>query len=215
MENEMVVNEMGVNEMGVNDIEDNMEQSVANMVDILDNIKTEIKDIDYINLMNNLKTISTFKPKYYNNFYSVTYKIVSSICFIDDLSQFEDIKKDLYNDSPQYYTNSEEYFNEDYERMKEITTESYFYCRSSEIIDKNIHTPFEIKRLVALSKKHICDYYINPDVLEEHQREVQEYYYDYKNTWDKWVRIINDRGYEITNITSINPTNACIGNHDW
>ena len=43
--NDMVANEMGANEIGANDIEDNMEQSITNMVDILDNIKTEIKDI--------------------------------------------------------------------------------------------------------------------------------------------------------------------------
>ena len=60
MENEME-NEME-NVMGVNVVEDNMEQSITNMVDILDNIKTEIKDIDYINLMNNLKTISQYRP---------------------------------------------------------------------------------------------------------------------------------------------------------
>ena len=42
--------------------------------------------------------------------------------------------------------------------------------------------------------------------MQEHQREVQEYYYDYKNTWDKWIRILNDVAYEVVDIEYIGIT---------
>jgi len=181
-----------------------MEKAVASMVDLLYKNKQNMPDNDYITLMDNLKSISVFRPKVYDKKHVVRYKLTTDICFIDDQCQYEDIKKDVYLGSTAVYNQSDEDFNEDYERKKTIDTHSFFYCYSNEIIDKEINTFNEILRLVADSKKHTLDHYINPVVFQEHQREVQEYYYDYKNTWDSWIRLLNDDAFDIVDIKHIN-----------
>jgi len=166
-----------------------MNENISTMVNILYDNKQNIKDNDYIILMDSLKELSKLRPKIYNKKHRVSYKLTTDICFIEDFSQFEDIKKDLFSNSSYYYNESDEDFNEDYERVKSIETEGVFYCYSDEIISKETHTRFEILRLIGEARKHIADYYINPDVYEEHAREVQEYYFMYKKQWDNWIRI--------------------------
>lgn len=180
-----------------------MDKAVSNMVDILYKNKQTMPDNDYISLMDNLKTISQYRPKIFNKKHVVRYKLKTDICFIEDLSQYEEIKKDVYNGQSMVYMESEDEFNEDYERMKTIDTHAHYYCYSSEIIDTDINTFHETLRLIGEAKKHTLDYYLNPEVMQEHQREVQEYYYDYKNTWDKWIRILNDVAYEVVDIEYI------------
>lgn len=183
-----------------------MDKAVSNMVDLLYKNKQTMPDNDYIILMDNLKTISQYRPKTFDKIHVVRYKLKTDICFIEDLSQYEQIKEDLFHGDAMQYTESEDEFNEDYERKKTIDTQSHYYCHCSEIIDTNINTFHESLRLIGESKKHVLDYYLNPEVMQEHQREVQEYYYDYKNTWDKWIRITNDVAYEIVDIEYIGLT---------
>mgnify|MGYP003146960548 CR=1 FL=1 len=104
-----------------------MDKHISTMVNTLYDNKEKMSDNDYMVLMDCLKEISKFRPKIYNKKHKVFYKLATDICFIEDLSQYEDIKKDLFNNSSYCYNESEEEFNEDYERVKEIVTDGYFF----------------------------------------------------------------------------------------
>lgn len=177
-----------------------MEEAISNMVNVLYDNKQNISDNDYIILMDNLKEISKFKPKLFNKKHRVSYKLRTDLCFIEDLSQYEDIKKDVFNNCSNYYNESEEDFNEDYERVKTVETDGFFYCYSNEIISHETHEPLEILKLVGEAQKHTDDYYIDPDIMQEHLREVQEYYHIYKKEWDEWIRIISNKAILIDSV---------------
>ena len=174
------------------------------LVDYLWEIKDDIKEQYYIEILNKLKEVADLIPKTnYNKKHLVKYKMKTYICYIDDDDQYKDIKRDLYYDNYEIYNESDEYYNEDYERVKEIETDCHFYCYSREKIDFNHYTPFQVLRLIGEAKKHTIDNFLNPNVLQEHQREVQEYYKRYVDEWDNWVRIVNDSAMCINDIRFI------------
>ena len=168
-----------------------MNENISTMVNILFDNKQLIKDNDYIVLMDNLKELSKFRPKLFKYKHRVSYKIVTDLCFIEDLSQFDNIKKDLFDNNSHYYNDSEEEFNEDYERVKHVETDGWFYCNSDEIISYETHSDNEIRKLIGEARKYTPNYYLDPEIHQEHIRNVIEYYEMYKKNWDEWIRIKN------------------------
>lgn len=183
-----------------------MNKAVEKMSDYLYNLRRDMKENDYIELMNQLGDINKYTPKQYKYHHRIEYEMITQICYIDDDEEFLKQKKENYYDSYEQYQESDEPFDEDYERMKEVKTEGRFFCYTSEIIGENTHNPFEVLRLIGESKKHTLDYYCNPMVLEEHQRDVQQYYNRYLREWDDWVRIIVESPIKIVSISYIQET---------
>ena len=180
-----------------------MEKYVASMVETIDTLKEKISTQEYIDLYSSLMEINKFKPTAYKYLHRVNYELVTHIAYIDDDEEFLKIKKENYYDSYEQYQNDDEEFNEDFERQKEITTESYFMCHTSEVISDETHTMFEISRIIGEAEKHTLDYYGNAHIMEEHQRSVQQYYNRYLNEWDNWVRIIVQVPIKITGVSFI------------
>tara|TARA_R110002110_G_scaffold215273_1_gene429160 strand:- start:927 stop:1487 length:561 start_codon:yes stop_codon:yes gene_type:complete len=180
-----------------------MEKHVASMVDTIDTLKEKISTQEYIDLYSSLMEINKFKPKEFKYIHRVDYELVTHICYIDDDEEFLKIKKENYYDSYEQYQQDDEEFNEDFERQKEITTEHYFMCHTSEIITDETHTMFESARIIGEAEKHTLDYYGNAYVMEDHQRSVQQYYNRYLNEWDNWVRIVVQVPIKITAVSFI------------
>jgi hypothetical protein len=176
-----------------------MDELIGYMFDI----KQEIKEQYYIDIMNRLKDIGQTMPEKENKKHLVKYTMKTYICYIEDDDEYEDIKKDIYYESYELYQESEEGINEDYERVKEVNTDCHFYCYSKDIIDLEYYNPLQVLRMVGDAKKFTIDHYLNPNVLQDHQREVQDYYTSYIKQWDSWCRIVNDSSMSITDIKYI------------
>ena len=177
--------------------------AIADMEAILFDIKETLKEQDYIVLMDKLQAMANNNPRIEDKKHRIRYSIKTSICYIEDSDQYKDIKKDLYYDSTETYSESDESINEDYEKVKVIETDGYFYCYSYDIMNEENHTPYQLLRMIGEAKKHTVDYYLNPGVFQDHQREVQDYYSRYLKNWDEWVRIVNESAMGITEIDYI------------
>jgi len=173
------------------------------IVDYLWEIKADMKEQYYIELMNKLKVIGDRLPPKHNKKHLVKYMMKTYICYIDNDDEYKDIKNDVYYGSYEIYNESDDDINCDYERIKEIETEAHFYCYCKDKVDIESYSPFQVLRLIGESKKHIVDNYLNPNVLQEHQREVQDYYKRYIDDWDNWVRIVNEGAMCVTDIIYI------------
>jgi len=180
-----------------------MDNAIRNMENHLFEIKRDMKENDYIKLMDELSEINKYTPKEFKYTHRVEYEMISHICYIDDDEEFLDVKKNAYYDSYEQYQESEDAIDEDYERVKEIKTEGRFFCNTTEIIGEHTHNPVEIMKLVAEAKKNMIDNFVNPIIFEEHQREVQQYYTRYLREWDDWVRIVCDCPIKITAVSFI------------
>ena len=161
-------------------------------MDAIADMEASLKEQDYIVLMDKLQAIANNNPRVEDKKHRVKYSIKTSICYIEDSDNYKNIKTDIYYDSSEFYNDSEEGINEDYEKVKLIETQGHFYCYSFNVMNDEYHTPFQLLRMIGEAKKHVVDYYLNPSVFQEHQREVQDYYCRYIKNWDEWVRIVND-----------------------
>ena len=166
--------------------------AIADMEAYLFDIKSTLKEQDYIVLMDKLQAIANNNPRVEDKKHRVKYSIKTNICYIEDSDNYKNIKTDIYYDSSEFYNDSDEGINEDYEKVKTVQTEGHFYCYSFNVMNEDNHTPFQLLRMIGEAKKHVVDYYLNPSVFQEHQREVQDYYCRYIKNWDEWVRIVND-----------------------
>tara|TARA_R110001592_G_C12986880_1_gene734695 strand:- start:340 stop:897 length:558 start_codon:yes stop_codon:yes gene_type:complete len=176
---------------------------VAELSSYMWDIKGDIKEQYYIEIMNKLQGISKVLPPINNKKHVIRYNIKTYICYIDNNDEYKDIKKDIYYESAEIYNESDESPNEDYERIKEITTDCHFYCWANDRLDYNDLSPIELLNKIGESKKHTADYFLNPNVFTEHLRQVNEYYTRYLNEWDDWVRLYNDSSIVINEISYI------------
>lgn len=177
-----------------------MESHIAAMVDTIDCLKEKISTQEYIDLYNNLMEINKIKPVVYNKKHRVSYQLKTNICFIEDDDEFKDIKKNTYYDSYEQYQDCEDDVNDNFERTKEIISDSYFYCYSPDVVFYDEDTAITMYKRIGEARKHVCDYMICDDLLEEHQRDVQKYYARYVKEWGDWVRIVNQNSVKITDV---------------
>ena len=167
--------------------ENNNPEVMNEAIQYLFDIKTEMKENHYIELMDILKKLY-FKEDYKYE-YVVECKIITNICWIDNCGSFDKIKEDLFYDEDTYKETAEDY-NSDYEKIHEIYTES-----SIEIISNKEYNGEELEDFV---KKSIHKTTMIPaEVMETHQRQVQHYYEKYIRYYDNWVRIVNAENFVI------------------
>ena len=102
--------------MNQNNLE-NMNEAVQYLFDI----KKDMPENNYITLMNILKKL--FFKEDYKYEYLIECNITTNICWIDNCGEYDSIKEELFYDDETYKESAEE-FNNEYEKLHEITTES-------------------------------------------------------------------------------------------
>tara|TARA_R110000787_G_scaffold91357_1_gene192659 strand:- start:36 stop:587 length:552 start_codon:yes stop_codon:yes gene_type:complete len=175
---------------------------IAEMVGTIENIKHKITTQEYIELYDSLMEINKTKPLLYDKKHRVDYQLVSCICFIENNGDFDSVKRDLFYDSYEQYSECDSEPCEDYERINEIVTSGSYEIFSSEYIEFNENDE-NINKLVSQSVRAPSHYHLSDGILEIHQREVQKYYSRYIRDWNDWVRIVNTSAVTITNVVKI------------
>ncbi len=150
--------------------------AIADMEAYLFDIKEDIKENYYITIMDKLQAIANNNPRIEDKKHRISYSMKTNICYIEDSDNYKDIKKDIYYDSFEVYNESEEDINEDYEKVKTVETSGHFYCYTFDIMNDENLSPYQLLKMIGEAKKSTVDYYLNPRVFQEQQREVQDYY---------------------------------------
>lgn len=166
--------------------ENNNNEIMNEAIQYLFDIKSNMKENHYIELMDILKKL--FFKHDYKYEYVVDLQLTTKIAWIDNCGTYDKQKEEIFYDENTYKDSAEE-INEDYEKCHEIVSDTQFTVVSNKEFTSDQDLECFVKNCLHKSPM------IDSEVMERHQREVQEYYDKYIRYYDNWVRIVNDKDF--------------------